>query len=78
MGRKMDNKNPTDEVPQISQEDRAVMSELGITRTLTSQFHIGDYRYSTLDEAVAEAERQIRVKSKQYKKLRSKVAGQKI
>ena len=38
-----------------------VMSEYGIRRTTVDYFHVGGYRYTSMNEAVAEAERQRKI-----------------
>jgi len=65
-----DNKSNTAQT--LSAKDQGVMKELGITHEQRQQFHVGKYSYSTLDEAVAQAERQNRDAPQEAKKRLSK------
>ena len=44
--------------PAVSAEDAKAMATYGITRVPVDYFHFGDFRYTNLKDAVAEAERQ--------------------
>jgi len=43
-----------------SEADRSQMDAYGITRVPTDYFHVGAYRYTSLKDAVAQAERDVR------------------
>jgi hypothetical protein len=48
--------NPTPPTPQL-EEGPALLKQYGIVRYSTDHFVIGGYRYSRLEDAVAEAKR---------------------
>jgi hypothetical protein len=45
-------------LPVVSPADKAEMEKYGITRVVIDCFHGGEYRYTKLADAVAEAQRQ--------------------
>ena len=46
--------------PAISSEDAEKMAKYGITRVPVDYFHYGDFRYTNLKDAIAQAKRQQR------------------
>jgi len=46
------------QVPAASATEDEVMAEYAITRVRSDTFHVGGYRYSSLQDAVAQAKRQ--------------------
>lgn len=50
---------PLDLSPELSQELSVTndLDQFGITRVSTPTYHVGDYRYGNLDDAIAEAKR---------------------
>ena len=42
---------------QLAPEVEETMAKYGITRVSVDQFHLGDYRYSNLRDAIAQAKR---------------------
>ena len=46
--------------PAISSEDAEEMAKYGITRVPIDYFHYGDFRYTNLKDAIAQAKRQQR------------------
>lgn len=46
------------EGPPVASDIAEQMATYGITRVPVEYFHVGKYRYSNLDDAVAEAKRQ--------------------
>jgi len=46
------------EAPPIARDIADQMAAYGITRVPVDYFHVGKFRYSNLDDAIAEAKRQ--------------------
>jgi hypothetical protein len=46
------------EDPPVAPDIAAQMATYGITRVPVDYFHVGKFRYSNLDDAIAEAKRQ--------------------
>ena len=53
---------PKKSKPALSLEDTQAMGIYGITRVPVDYFHLGDFRYTNLKDAVAEAKRQKKAK----------------
>ena len=43
--------------PEMSPEETAEMTKFGISCTQIQQFHFGEYRYTNLRDAIAQAKR---------------------
>lgn len=48
----------SEERPTIAADIADQMATYGITRVLVDYFHVGEFRYSNLEDAIAEARRQ--------------------
>jgi len=53
----MSNLNQEQSSPQTEKQQVEALKKQGITRVPIDYFHIGEYRYTSLDDAVAEAKR---------------------
>ena len=49
---------PAGDVDNVDPADEGILSELGIRRATIDYFHVSGYRYTSLQEAIAEAKRQ--------------------
>lgn len=54
----MASKIPTKSTPEISAEDEKSMEHYGIIQVPVDYFWFGEYRYSSLKDAIAQAKRQ--------------------
>ncbi|WP_159719047.1 hypothetical protein [Geminicoccus flavidas] len=55
----MDTTKPVEETPAVEEKGHDEMAKYGITRVSVDQYHYKQYRYTHLDEAVAQAEREL-------------------
>jgi hypothetical protein len=50
---------PLEEIPAVEENSYDEMARYGITRVSVDQYHYKQYRYSHLNEAIAQAEREL-------------------
>ncbi|WP_191060362.1 hypothetical protein [Geminicoccus harenae] len=55
----MDITKPVEETPAVEEKGHDEMAKYGITRVSVDQYHYKQYRYTHLNEAVAQAEREL-------------------